>query len=160
MRRSTQRKLNNLGLVAMVLGALVIGGFALKLLLDTAPETPKPSETLGPIESEVLPTDTATPFTPPSPSSTTPASGKRKVKIAIESDGTASFAYKFGDGELKVQNATRSFSITKTVSGSPLAQVSVQPGPDATYVKCAIAVDGVQKSVEKSGTQPIAICTV
>lgn len=51
MRRSTQRKLNNLGLVAMVLGAIVIGGFALKLLLDTRPDAPKPSETLGPIES-------------------------------------------------------------------------------------------------------------
>ncbi len=127
MRRSTQRKLNNLGLVAMVIGALVIGGFALKLLLGTAPDVPEASETLGPIESELVPSDTPTPFTTPSPSSTALGSGNHEVKITVKSDGAIRVGYKFTGGKEGLKDATKTFSITETVPGAAgLAQVGVQ----------------------------------
>lgn len=160
MRRSTQRKLNNIGLVAMVVGAIVVGAFALKLLLDTRPDAPKASETLGPIESEVLPTDTATPFTPPSPTSTALGTGKHEVKIAVKSDGAIRIGYKFTGGKEGLKDADKTFSVTDKVPGAAgLAQVGVQLLDGATNATCTITVDGVEKSKGKTTNQAsVAVC--
>lgn len=161
MRRSTKRKLNNLGLVAMIIGAVVIGAFGLKLILDTSPDVPKASETLEApgIDDE---TSTPTPVAQPTATSTALSDGQHEVKISVESDGGIRVGFRFTGGDEGVKDATKTFSRTANVSGSTgLAQVGVQLLDNASFATCTITVDGQKKSTQKTNNQAsVAVCGI
>lgn len=163
MRRSTRRKLNNIGVALMVLGCVLMAAFALKTLIGGSPEPETSStgeEAFTPFETNIIPDE------PPDAAPSTEAppdggSGAHKVKIRIESDGAVRIGYRFQDGPEGFKNTDKSFSMTETVRGAgPFAQVGVQL-QGATRASCTISVDGVEKSTSKtSGNSPIAVCGV
>ena len=143
----------------MIIGALVIGGFALKLIVDRSPDAPAASETL---DVPGVTEDAPTPAPQPTATSTVLSSGEHNVKIAVESDGAVRVGFKFTGGAEGLKDATKTFSKSATVSGSDgLAQVGVQLLDNATFATCTITVDGAKKSTQKTTTKAsVAVCGV